>query len=134
MFADITESVADRDIAVVGEKLTTSFMQIKQYCESNELTVNASKTQLVIFKTPKRKIPQELKLILDNCEIKPMNSAKLLGVTLDRYFTTGDHIDGVVRKCQGMLGVLRKAAPNLIATRPIETSLRRPGAFQSGVR
>ena len=42
-----------------------------------------------------------------------MNSAKLLGVTLDRHFTMGDHIDGVVRKCQGMLGVLRRAAPSL---------------------
>ena len=90
MFADdITESAAEKDIAVVGQKLTTSFVQIKQYCESNELIANASKTQLVIFKTPKRKIPEEFKLILDNCEIKPMNSAKLLGVTLDRHFTMG---------------------------------------------
>ena len=59
MFADdITESVADKDIEVVGQKLTSSFTQIKQFCEANELTENASKTQLVIFNTPNRKIPE----------------------------------------------------------------------------
>ena len=47
MFADdITESAADKDIVVVGQKLTSSFEQIKHYCEANELIVNASKTQL----------------------------------------------------------------------------------------
>ena len=114
MFADdITESAADKDITVVARDLTASFTRVKQFCESNELIVSASKTQLIILKTPNKKIPDDFKLILDNCEIQPMNSVKLLGVTIDRHFTMGDHIDGVVRKCQGLLGVLRRAAPNL---------------------
>ena len=110
---DITESAADKDIEVVAEKLTSSFNSVKQFCASKQLVVNTSKTQLIILKTPTRKIPQDFKLVLDNCEIEPMKSVKLLGVTIDRHLTMGDHIDGVVRKCQGLLGVLRRAAPNL---------------------
>jgi hypothetical protein len=51
--------------------------------------------------------------LLDNCSIKPVSSVKLLGVTIDQHFTMGEHIDNVVRKRQGLLGVLRRAAPSL---------------------
>ena len=43
-----------------------------------------------------------------------MNSVKLLGFTIDRHFTMGSQIDAVINKCQGTLGVLRRAAPNLL--------------------
>jgi len=38
---------------------------------------------------------------------------KLLGVTLDQHLTFGPHIDSVVNKCQGLLGILAKATPYL---------------------
>ena len=62
---DITESAADKDIEVVAEKLTSSFNSVKQFCASKQLVVNTSKTQLIILKTPTRKIPQDFKLVLD---------------------------------------------------------------------
>jgi retron-type reverse transcriptase len=110
---DITDSAADKDITVVAQKLTDSFKCVKEFCDSKDLIVNASKTQLIVLKTPNRKLPEDFKIVLDGVEIKPMNSVKLLGVRIDRHLTMGDHIDGVVKKCHGMLGVLRRAAPNL---------------------
>lgn len=84
---DITKSVADKDLAVIAQKLTTSFTKVKDYCKSNDLVVKTSRTQLLIFETPNKKIPDDFCPILDNCEIKPTNSAKLLGVKIDRHFT-----------------------------------------------
>ena len=122
----ITESAADKDIEVVAEKLTSSFNSVKQYCASKQLVVNTSKTQLIILKTPTRKIPQDFKLVLDNCGIEPMKSVKLLGVTIDRHLTMGDHIDAVVRKCQGLLqyGGSEKSSTKLTSC-PGQTSIHR---------
>ena len=51
---------------------------------------------------------------LDNCTtIKPDNSVKLLGVTIDHHLSMGEHVDNVVRRCQGLLGVLKRSAPYL---------------------
>jgi hypothetical protein len=110
---DITESVVDKDIDAMAKKLTSSFNGVKQFCDHCDLVVNAAKTQLIVFKSANKKLPDEFKLILDNCEIKPSRTAKLLGVTIDCHFTMGDHIEATVRKCQGTLGVLRRAAPNM---------------------
>ena len=55
----------------------------------------------------------QVKLILDASVIKPSNSAKLLGFTIDRHFTGADHIEAVTKKSNGLLGVLRRAAPCL---------------------
>ena len=38
---------------------------------------------------------------------------KLLGVTLDRHFTFGAHIDETVKKARGVLGSIARAAPHL---------------------
>ena len=110
---DVTESAADSNIEVVAQTLTASFTKTKEFCDAKELIVNSSKTQLVIFKASNKKIPEDFNLLIDANVIKPSNSAKLLGFTIDRHFTGGDHIDAVIRKCSGLLGVLRRAAPCL---------------------
>jgi len=77
------------------------------------LIINANKTQLIIFKVPGKKIPNDFEVFLDNCAIKPASSVKLLGVTLDRHLTFGEHIDNTVKKCHGILGALTRASPFL---------------------
>ena len=110
---DVTESAADSDLEVIAQKLTTSFAKTKEFCDEKELVVNSNKTQLVIVKASNRKIPDDFQLVLDASVIKPSNSAKLLGFTIDRQFTGADHIEAVTRKSNGLLGVLRRAAPCL---------------------
>ena len=39
---------------------------------------------------------------------------KLLGFTIDRHFTGAEHIVATKSKCQGLLGVLKWAAPYLL--------------------
>jgi len=77
------------------------------------LIVNANRTQLIIFKVPGKKIANDYEVSLDNCAIKPASSVKLLGVTLDRHFTFGEHIDNTIKKCHGILRALTRASPFL---------------------
>ena len=63
--------------------MTESFVKTKAYCDERELIINASKTQLILFKFPCRKLPDDLKIELDGVSIEPVPNVKLLGFHLD---------------------------------------------------
>ena len=110
---DVTQSEADRDARQVLIRLEESFREVKSFCEQRELVINTNKTQLIIFKTPQRKLPEDLNIVLDGITIEPSPHVKLLGITLDSHFTYKEHIDKVVKKCNGVIGMLARAAPNM---------------------
>jgi hypothetical protein len=107
---DTTNTTANVDPQVVVSKLSNSFYHTKSFCESHELIINKNKTQLIIFNGPGRKLPESVELVLDGCSIQPSATGKLLGVTLDRRLTIDAHIDEVVKKCHGQIGVLARSA------------------------
>ena len=74
------------------------------------LHINLAKTQLIIFKPARRKLPDNFGITLENIVISPSPTVKLLGVTLDQHLTMGPHIETVVKKCHGLLGMLRRSA------------------------
>ena len=103
---DTTLAAADPSLTVVAHNLTASFHSIKDFCESHELVINSSKTQLIVFKPVGKRIPDDFNLRLDNCSVQPQKTVKLLGVTLDQHLTFGPHIDG-------LLGTLARVTPYL---------------------
>jgi len=96
-------------LSVVAENLMVVIEAVKKFCDSHDLKINSQKTQLILFKKPGKTIPEDFHLTLDNVIIKPEKTVKLLCVTLDQHLTFGPHIDSVVNKCQGLLGILAKA-------------------------
>jgi hypothetical protein len=107
---DLTESAADAKLETVALKLTSSFERTKDFCDAHELMLNANKTQFVLFKAANRKIPDDFAITLGSNVVKPSNSAKLLGFTIDRHMTGAEHIDNISNKCHGLLNILRRAA------------------------
>jgi len=110
---DVTASEADKDVDAVFHRLATSYDSIKTFCNDRGLTLNANKTQLIVFKTPAKKISGDIEIILDGISIKPASSVKLLGYNLDQHLTWGEHINKIVKKCNGLIGALAKATPFL---------------------
>ena len=110
---DVTQSEADKDVHQVLQRLTESFIKTKAYCEQRELIINASKTQLILFKSSRKKLPDDLKIEIDGISIVPEPHVKLLGFHLDHHFTYGEHMDKIVKKCNGVLGMLARSAPYL---------------------
>jgi hypothetical protein len=95
------------------KKLGKSFERVKEFCDKKELTINTKKTQLIVFKPVRKTLPDDISLSLDGNIISPVEQVKLLGVTLDCHFTMAAHIKEVTGKCQGLIGMLRRAAPFL---------------------
>jgi Reverse transcriptase (RNA-dependent DNA polymerase) len=110
---DVSESEADNNPLIIAKKLAECFNKTKGFCDSHELILNSNKTQLIVFQAAGKKLPADFEVVLDGCHIKASASVKLLGLTLDRHLTFGEHIDNVIRKCHGLIGVLARAAPYL---------------------
>ena len=110
---DTTASESDKDVGCVTRRLALAYEDIKTFCNQKELSLNAAKTQLIIFKTPSRTLPENLELTLEGHSIKPQTVVKLLGFNFDHHLTWGDHIDKVVKRCNGLIGALVKASPSL---------------------
>ena len=88
-----------------------SFINIKEYCVSHEPTVNTAKNTTHRTQERCKKIPENLRLSIDDCKIEPTKAVKLLVLNIDRNLTFGTHIDAVVNKCKALTGVLARAAP-----------------------
>jgi hypothetical protein len=68
LFADdITAFESHIDLQQVGEKLTSNLSKAKSICETRGLSINADKTQLIVFKTPGKQIAEGFELTLDSC-------------------------------------------------------------------
>jgi len=110
---DVTHSAADQSSQVIINKLSDAFVATKNYCLEHELIINTRKTQFIVFKAPTMKPPEVLEISLDNLNIQSSDFVKLLGVTLDRHFTFGQHMHNTVKKCNGLIGMLNRAASHL---------------------
>jgi hypothetical protein len=110
---DITNSEVGQDPGEIADKLTRSFGETQAFCKQHDLVINTAKTQFIVFKSARKKLPSDFEIILEGCSVKPATSVKQLGVTLDQHLTFGEHIDSIVSKCRGVLGVLRRSSPYL---------------------
>ena len=86
------------------------FTDIKHFCTESGLKINDAKTQLIVFKPPRRQLPPSFEVNLGSIVLKPLQSVKLLGVHLDQHLTMAVHIDKICKKCHGLLGALGRAA------------------------
>jgi len=75
---DTTLAAADPSLKVVAQNLTASFNIVKEFCDSHELVINSSKTQLIVFRPLGKRIPDDFNLRLDNCCVQPQKAVQLL--------------------------------------------------------
>ena len=85
LYADDTViHVADKDPLVAVTKLQPSLDQFSKWCKGNKLTLNASKTKLMVFGTrSKVKKAKDLVVKVDNTPLQIVPTYKYLGITLD---------------------------------------------------
>ena len=62
---------------------------------TNKISLNAAKTELVIFKSPRKVLPDEIKSKFSGRKLYPLNSIKYLGVRIDRFLHWHDHVNSI---------------------------------------
>lgn len=110
---DVTEYSRSKSLESIKQELVLSFEDTKRYCANKGLTINASKTQFIVLKAPSKKLEADFNLTIDEVPLTPLPAVKLLGFTIDRHLTFSPHINLILKKCHGILGIMRRVAMQL---------------------
>ena len=76
-------------------------MQIK-------ISLNVEKTELVMFKSPRKVLLDEIKIKLSGKRLYPLNSIKYLGIKIDRFLRRHDQVNSIAVKLNRANALLLK--------------------------
>ena len=84
----------DDDLKTLTVDIISKFDELNMWCISNKLTINASKTNFILFHTINKPIPNNFtEITTERMIIKRVNSFKYLGITLDETLNLSVHVD-----------------------------------------
>ena len=108
LYADdtaITASANSRDELVVV--LNDVLSQVSEWFCYNRLSLNVKKTQFMVFGTRQMLSRQEnIEIVFEEHVLKPVNSVKYLGITLDSHLTFHEHVASICNRTVGKIKLL----------------------------
>ena len=75
---------------------------------ANKISVNVEKTELVIFKSPRKLLLDEMKIKLNGKKLYSSNSVKYLGIKIDRFLHWHDQVNSIAVKLNRANALLLK--------------------------
>ena len=120
-FADDTNLLCITDsLESLVETINLDLQSLWHWLSANEISLNASKTEYVLFRHPNRKIDMEMvKLSIGGFNLSESKSIKYLGVQMDsdlKWHTQVNDVAVKLRKANGVLSKLRHYVPESILT------------------
>ena len=109
LFADDTTllfSDISYDKLVSSMNLTIS--KVYKWLCLNKLSLNVDKTNYIIFRDPRKKLPTQPLVKLCSAEIKHVNETKFLGVYIDEHMNWKKHCKITANKCLKTLSVMHR--------------------------
>ena len=108
-FADDTNLLqSDNSLKNVAKRMNFNLKNLSQWLKANKLSLNFSKTELIIFHSSSKKIDHSLKFKLDGKRLTATSSVKYLGVLLDDHLIWSKQINYVTTKLNQAIGILSK--------------------------
>ena len=114
-FSIIHHFADDTNLLIVGKTLKKIQKQINidlkllcKWLKANKISLNTSKTELIVFRDPKKKSPYELKIKIDGKKLIPSTSVKYLGLYIDCHLNWQSHEAVLSQKLSRALGMLCK--------------------------
>ena len=91
-FADDTNLLfVDNSMKKIQKFVNLDLKFLCQWLKSNKISLNASKTELIIFRDPRKKNTYDLKIKIDGKKIIPSRYVKYLGVLIDCHLSWHTH-------------------------------------------
>ena len=109
-YADDTNLlISGKDCNDLVKKGNEELENISNWLRSNMLSLNVTKTQAVLFRTPNTRIPTNMsKLFLTGHELTLADSTEFLGVTITKSLSWKKHMISLKSKLRRNTGVCRK--------------------------
>ena len=100
------------DLVVLADsksELQKAINSVVSYCNSNNLVINASKTQYLVFH--KGSLPRDSDVFLDGEKIPRTNSVQYLGFNFSSQLRFSAHVDNLCSKANSRIGYLFSKLP-----------------------
>ena len=98
-FANDTNLFHTSQSAIILNKLVNHDMkQLNNWLSANKISRNVEKAELVIFKSPRKVLSDEIKIKLTGKRLYPSNSVKYLGVSIDKFLHWHDQVNNIAVK------------------------------------
>ena len=107
LFRSTTVYVQHDSIDGAIQILNLEFAKVAEWFDSNKLTLNVNKTQMVMMSRKKNLNPQG-DVMLRNEAMQRVTKAKLLGVIVDQHLNFKDHISMVSHKISKSCGIISR--------------------------
>ena len=102
-----------------------------QWLQANKIALNVNKTDIVIFRSPRKQITKKMNFRLSGQKIRQKTCIKYLGILIDEHLLFKDHINFLKQKLNRpncILAKLRHHLPSDILKKvyysPFDTHLR----------
>ena len=108
-FADDTNLLyVNKNLKTIQNKVNQDLKSLCTWLRANKISLNASKTELIIFRDPRKKLSSDLKLKIDGKKLIPCSSVKYLGIYLDCHLNWHVHRAELSVKLSRATGMLSK--------------------------
>ena len=110
-FADDTNLLFPAKKLGTTESVINNELKLKllvQWLRSNKLSLNETKTELIIFRSPWKHLPREPDIRINNYKLKLHSHIKYLGILIDEVMSRNKQIDDICTKLARANGILSK--------------------------
>ena len=109
LYADDTNfSYVGKNFSSMVGVLNTELEKVNKWTKANRLTINASKTELLIFTNKTNYSNENDKIYLDGVTLHPSDHTRFLGVVIDTNLNFKLHITQILDKISKHAGILYK--------------------------
>ena len=116
LFADDTSIfLAHENLKYIENTLNTELRNVSNWLNANKLTLNASKSNYIIFH-PAQKKSHAINLKINKKTLTEKQNSKYLGVILDNHISWRNHINHVNLKLSKSIGIISKLRDTMSQT------------------
>ena len=86
-------------------------LDLKNSCKwlrANKICLNASKTELLVFRHPNKNVNYEFKIKMNGKKLYPSKFVKYLGVLIDLHLNFSFHVNSIFTRLSRAIGMLAK--------------------------
>ena len=97
--------------------INTELKLVTNWLRLNKLSLNAKKTELIIFRSKRKPMNREISIKLNGFKLTPSDNVKYLGMYLDKHLSWDYHIHTLsnsLSRATGILSKLRHNAPRSV--------------------
>ena len=115
-FADDTNllHISNNTVNRMTRKINSDLKSLTQWLLANKISLNAGKTEVIIFKSPNKQIPETIKIKMCGKILPICKQIKYLGVYIDEHISWKYHIDQLANKLKranNLLAIARHYVP-----------------------